>query len=89
MNLMTGEPLALRHAPRCGARNRQGKPCRRAVAKGKGRCRLHGGAPGSGAPRGVRNGSYKHGGYTVEAIEEARVLRAFVRQCREAVAGIT
>lgn len=43
--------------------------------KGKKRCRLHGGAEGSGAPRGERNGSYRHGGET----KEARALRAEVR----------
>ena len=30
-------------APRCGARNRQGLPCRAPAMRGKRRCRLHGG----------------------------------------------
>jgi hypothetical protein len=29
---------------------------------------MHGGAPGSGGPKGQRNGNYKHGRYTAEAI---------------------
>jgi hypothetical protein len=35
-----------------------GKPCRSPATK-KGRCRLHGGANGSGAPPGERNGKYR------------------------------
>jgi hypothetical protein len=31
---------------------------------------MHGGAPGSGAPRGERNGNYRHGRFTYEAIDE-------------------
>jgi len=40
---------------------------------------MHGGAPGSGAPRGKKN-ALKHGLYTREAIEERRHLRALMRQ---------
>jgi hypothetical protein len=29
---------------------------------------MHGGAPGSGGPKGARNGNYKHGRYTAEAM---------------------
>jgi hypothetical protein len=43
---------------------------------------MHGGAPGSGAPRGNKN-ALKHGLYTREAIEERRRLHALLRQsCR-------
>jgi hypothetical protein len=28
---------------------------------------MHGGAPGSGGPKGPHNGTYKHGRYTAEA----------------------
>jgi hypothetical protein len=42
---------------------------------------MHGGAPGSGAPRGNKN-ALKHGLYTREAVEERRRLRALVRQSR-------
>jgi hypothetical protein len=34
----------------------------------KGRCRLHGGASGSGGPPGKRNGQYRHGERTKAAI---------------------
>ncbi|MGC1319451.1 MAG: HGGxSTG domain-containing protein [Pseudolabrys sp.] len=36
-------------SPRCGARNRRGGFCRSPAVSGKRRCRMHGGAPGSGA----------------------------------------
>ncbi|HEV3159298.1 MAG TPA: hypothetical protein VGZ89_04875 [Xanthobacteraceae bacterium] len=47
--------------------------------RGKRRCRMHGGAAGSGAPRGNRN-ALRHGAYTREAIAEYRQLRALIRQ---------
>ena len=82
MDRNTREPPSLRTAARCGAMTRSRSMCQRPAAKGKARCRLHGGAPGSGAPTGARNGSYKHGRYTREALEETRMLRAFIGECR-------
>jgi uncharacterized protein YjcR len=72
----TGPMLA---SPRCGAKTRTGRPCKSPLVQGKKRCRMHGGAPGSGAPRGNKN-ALKHGLYTREAIEERRHLRALMRQ---------
>ena len=40
---------------------------------------MHGGAPGSGAPRGNKN-ALKHGMYTREKIQERRRLMALMRQ---------
>jgi uncharacterized protein YjcR len=68
-------------SPRCGAKTRSGKPCMSPAVHGKKRCRMHGGAPGSGAPRGNQN-ALKHGLYTREAIEERRQLRTLMRQSR-------
>ncbi len=65
-------------AGHCGARTRAGRPCRAPAARGKRRCRLHGGAPGSGAQPGNRN-ARKHGFYTKQAIAERRRLRALIR----------
>jgi hypothetical protein len=79
----TRESLPLRVAPRCLARTRSGTRCQKPAAKGKKRCRLHGGAEGSGAPRGNRNGSYRHGLYTREAIAERKMMRALIRSFRE------
>ena len=42
-------------APRCGAKTRKGTPCKSPAARGKKRCRMHGGAKGSGAQKGNRN----------------------------------
>ena len=67
---------ALNRAPRCGARTRSGGRCRQAAVKGKARCRMHGGAKGSGAPSGERNGRYVHGG---EALAERVLNRLLLR----------
>jgi hypothetical protein len=37
------------------------------------------GAPGSGAPKGARNGNYRHGRFPNEAIEGRRTLNALIR----------
>jgi len=52
--------------PVCGAKTRQGGSCRVTPSEGKKRCRLHGGAKGSGAPAGERNGRFRHGRYSAE-----------------------
>ena len=48
---------------------------------------MHGGAPGSGAPRGNKN-ALKNALYTREAIEERRQLRALMRQSRMLIQDI-
>jgi hypothetical protein len=48
---------------------------------------MHGGAPGSGAPRG-NNNALKHGLYTRVAIEERRQLQALMRKSRRLVQEI-
>ena len=52
-------------------KTRSDKPCRSPTVSGRKRCRMHGGALGSRAPRGNKN-ALKHGLYTREAIEERR-----------------
>jgi hypothetical protein len=49
-----------------------------AIWHGWGRCRLHGGMS-PGAPRGPKNGNFKSGDWTAEAIEERKWLRSLVR----------
>lgn len=71
----TGPMLA---SARCCARTRSGKPCRAPAANGMRRCRLHGGAMGSGAPKGNQN-ALKHGYYSRAAVEERRALRKLIR----------
>ncbi len=54
---------------RCGAHARStGLPCTRWAAIGSQRCRLHGGARGSGHPP-------THGRYTAQATRERRFIR--------------
>jgi hypothetical protein len=75
----TGPMLA---SPRCGAKIRSGAACRSPAVHGKKRCRMHGGAPGSGAPRANRN-ARKHGLFTGDAIEERRRIQALLGEARK------
>jgi hypothetical protein len=68
----------LRLAPRCGARTHAGTSCQRPAMNGKKRCRLHGGLS-PGAPRGFRNGNFKNGDWTADAITERKWLRSLVQ----------
>ena len=72
---------------RCGAKTRAGAPCRSPSVHGKRRCRMHGGAAGSGAPRGNTN-ALKHGRYTREAIAERKHVSELVRQARQLILQI-
>jgi hypothetical protein len=45
---------------------------------------MHGGARGSGAPKGNRN-AFQFGLYTAEAISEKRLLRLLIRQSRATI----
>lgn len=69
-------------SPRCGAKMRSGGACRAHVVRGKQRCRMHGGAPGSGAPKSNRN-ARKHGLYTREAIEERKRIQDLLGEARK------
>jgi hypothetical protein len=48
---------------------------------------MHGGAPGSGAPRGNTN-AVKDGFYTREAIAQRRQLKQLIKQSREFMSKI-
>jgi hypothetical protein len=85
---ITQEPSRLHQAPRCLARTRRGTPCQSPAVAGKARCRMHGGAAGSGAPKGKRNGKYRHGRFTKEAIEERRRLASLIRDSRDLLARL-
>jgi hypothetical protein len=77
---LSSEPPLLRSAARCGAKTRSGRPCQAPAVAGRARCRMHGGAHGSGGPKGRRNGNYKHGRYTAEAKERHRWIRDQLRE---------
>jgi hypothetical protein len=68
--------------PRCGAKIRCGGSCRSPAVRGKRRCRMHGGAPGSGAPR-VNQNARRHGLFTREAIAERRQFQALLGEARK------
>jgi hypothetical protein len=75
----TGPMLA---SQRCGAKTRSGGPCRSPAVHGKKRCRIHGGAQGSGAPRANQN-ACKHGRFTGDAIAERRRIEALLGEARK------
>ncbi len=66
---------------RCGAKTRSGGACRAPAVSGKRRCRMHGDAPGSGAPKANRN-ARKHGRFTRDAIAERRQIQALLGDAR-------
>ncbi|WP_312015685.1 HGGxSTG domain-containing protein [Bradyrhizobium liaoningense] len=53
---------------------RSGGACRAPAVQDKARCRMHGGAEGSGAPKGNRN-ARKHGLFTKRGRAEQRQIR--------------
>lgn len=65
-------------SPRCGARTRAGGACRSPAVSGRRRCRMHGGAKGSGAPKGNGN-ALKTGLYTAERLALRRQLGSLMR----------
>lgn len=77
----------LAKARRCGARTRAGHPCKQAAVRGRARCRMHGGAKGSGGPRGDRNGNFKHGLWTRENVATRQIMRESVREIRALLAA--
>ena len=74
-------------APRCGARTRAGTACRSPAVRGRHRCRMHGGAAGSGAPRGNRN-AFRHGLYGREAIARRRYVARLLHAGRRLLADL-
>ena len=77
--------MAINHmhlASRCTAHSkRTGKPCRSPAVRGFTVCRMHGAR--GGAPRGERNGRWKHGRFACDAIESRRTVRQIVRDMQQ------
>lgn len=74
-------------SPRCGAGTRSGTACRAPAVLGKIRCRMHGGARRSGAPRGNQN-ARKHGAFTQDRIAERQAMRDLLDDARRLLAGL-
>jgi hypothetical protein len=75
----TGPMLA---SPRCGAKTRCGGACRSPAVRGKKRCRMHGGARGSGAPKANQN-ARTHGLFTKDAIAKRRGIQRLLGEARK------
>jgi hypothetical protein len=75
------EPASTKTAPRYGAKTRAGHVCKSPAVKSRKRCRMHGGAVGSGAPKG--NGSYTTGLFTKDMLNERQTIREIVAETRE------
>jgi hypothetical protein len=75
-------------SPRCGARTRMGASCRSPAVGGKKRCRMHGGAKGSGAPKNNQN-AVKHGTYTKEAFRQRAEMRGIFREAKKLLNDIS
>jgi hypothetical protein len=75
-------PAPMHLSVRCHARTRHGTPCQQPAVGGRKRCRMHGGAEGSGSPLGNRK-AFKHGRYSAEAIAKRRMVAALIRACRD------
>ena len=72
----------MQQSQRYGAKTRGGTPCRAPAANGTARCRMHGGAKGSGAPPGNRN-ALKHGLYSREHLDWRKKMMELLRDARE------
>lgn len=70
---ITGIPADLNIADRVPM---QAGPCRSPAVRGKKRCRMHGGAPGSGAPRGNKN-AFKQGFILAKQLANAARFRTW------------
>jgi hypothetical protein len=69
-------------SPRCGAKTRGGGSCRAPAVRGNRRCRMHGGAPESGAPLGNQN-ARRRGLFTGEVIAERKEIEALLGEARK------
>ena len=78
--------FSFQSAKPCGAKTRNGTPCKSPAVHGKNRCRMHGGAAGSGAPLGNKN-AFKHGFYTREAVAERGMGRRKIKEILETIAA--
>ena len=80
---------AFDNAPRCGAKTKgnNGQPCQCPAIKGKTRCRVHGGAKGSGAKLGNMN-ALKHGETTSDAKAFRLKIRKFIQRSKALIKNL-
>jgi hypothetical protein len=78
--------LPMHLSPRCSATSkRTGQRCRAPAVRAWKVCRFHGAR--GGGPKGARNGSYKHGLFTAEAMQLRRSTSALICASRTALAN--
>lgn len=78
----------LQRAQRCAAHSkRTGLRCGAPAVKGKRVCRMHG--AGGGAPKGERNGKYRHGDRTQEAEAVRAAAQALMRESRSLLQSLS
>ncbi|HVD83583.1 MAG TPA: HGGxSTG domain-containing protein [Bradyrhizobium sp.] len=68
------------------SRTRSGQPCQSPAVRSRARCKMHGGAHGSGAAIGNRN-ALRHGRYSAEMIAARREIRTALAQKLRAAGG--
>lgn len=78
---------AMRESVRCGAKTRAGVPCRSPAVAGNKRCRMHGGAKGTGAPMGNQN-ALTTGLHTKKMREWRGELSKLARAARQTLSEI-
>jgi hypothetical protein len=73
--------LAMHRSPRCTATSKRTRlRCGAPAVTGWTVCRFHGAR--GGGPKGDRNGAYKHGLHTAEAVAERRAVSMLLRQAQ-------
>ena len=79
--------LAMHRSPRCIATSKRTKPsCQAPAVTGWAVCRFHGAR--GGGPKGTRNGAYKDGLHTAEAVRERRAVSSLLRRARAGERGL-
>ena len=74
-------------SPRCSAKSkRSGVACKAPAVRGCRVCRMHG--AGGGAPKGEANGSYRHGQFTCQTVEQRQALELLIRFARISAAAV-
>jgi hypothetical protein len=81
-------PLPIHLSPRCTAMSKRTKQrCRAPAVTGWTVCRFHGAR--GGGPKGARNGSYRSGQFTAEAVAKRRACAGLLRRVRRTLSGLS
>jgi len=79
---------AMLTSARCAAHSkRTGHKCRAPAIRDKAVCRMHGAF--AGAPSGKRNGAFRHGYYTFDAMVERARAKLTIEACREGLNAVS